>query len=365
MIKKLLNLLNNECKRINLKKPMLIQIPAYNDMPKIPHFTVYMDKSIFNLTLQPHALHSNHQTAKLKAIMEAFERLYYKFPNISCVKRNNITYSDEGGGNQSFIQVFDIYKNQHLIAADLFMSKKLNDPYRTTIGTSAHFSLDKALTHAILELIAADAFKNFYFKNTEFSLINIKSINKKNSPKIYSLLHLLNNYQFTIHFLLLTSKIPHVFSILSILRDKTNYFQGITVGIKASLDLNEAIIESIYEALVVYKGLRTIIENEPLIPKKDKPYNLITWLTDPLIAKKFLKRINKKIHLFNFSHTDNSNINLIKLIKSKKIPIYWNIISPKTNKLIFVVRVVSPYFDRLILNHKGNNHGSLKFHPLS
>lgn len=227
-------------------------------------------------------------------------------------------------------------------------------------GTDHYFTLLKG----IYEIIERDAFMTIYLNKISAPSVDLKSLGLK---EINYALDKTEQYNLEIRVFNTTNDIG-IPSFLAIILDRSGIGPAVTVGLKASLDINNAIIGCVEEAFYIRPWLRHQIINH----KKNTfkyPVNKIRvardraffWMSPQMIGQlDFL--LNQKPQKLNFKqvkYTLKQELDhIINLFRDKETDIYYFDITPKAFKEIgyLVYKMVIPKLQSLYLHerHKKN-----------
>jgi len=230
--------------------------------------------------------------------------------------------------------------------------------FSISTGAAAGMSLDDALYRGICEVVERDAFMIAYLNKISSPKIDLLSIKDKT---IYDIVNMFKRYKLELFILDLTTdlQIP-VFAAITL--DRTGIGPAVSVGIKAGLNIKDAIIGAIEESLMVRTWIRDkFIYSEPnykrgkeIITIDDRahfwlPVNSIRYLNFWLKGKNF-----RKIEIKNPKYSQSNLRKATKLLKDRKIEvIYVDITDKKVKKYGFaVVKVIIPQLQPLYLDER-------------
>ena len=208
----------------------------------------------------------------------------------------------------------------------------------------------------ICEIVERDGFMIHYLNKLKSQKVNI---DKADNPGIKKIVNLLQRYKFEYYIINLTTDLC-IPSIAAIIVDKTGEGPAVSVGLKAGFDINDLIISSIEEALMLRswirdkffyltpqynskKIIRDVYDRAYYWLKEDKLKYLGFWLNSKNLIE--IRDLEYK------SENKNKFEEIIKLIKAKKMDIiYIDISSKKFRKYGYkIVKVIIPQMQPLYL----------------
>jgi len=391
-IKKLLEIAGNE----NIIKD-IYQNPFYNDEPKIYSFTSVIKKttklsSDSSLEVLAGGSSFTKERALFKTIGEAFERYSlsaYDVRNLIWDKYQNLKERAINPSNFiSFSELrtkpkFKIYRSEknklHWTKGfsltkkkDIFIPAQLvfvpyyfkkNEPVirlPITTGAASHTSLEKAILAGLLEVIERDAFIINYLNKLSRKLIDIKKFKKE---KFENITLLFKRYNLEFYIVDISTEVP-VYSILSIIVDRSGLSPAISLGAKSSLDVENAIIGAIEENLhgrfwirrVMVKTpeekIKKIKENQFFI--SDLEERGLLWSTIDMVDKIKFFLTCKKIPIKSFPLIKTKNLNtLLNWFRKEDIEVIYIDVTPQNlrNK-VYTIKVLIPQFQPLYLDER-------------
>ena len=295
----------------------------------------------------------------------------FKFPSFSKYRINppfyvyeNATQRLQWVKGKSLIDQKEIFIPAQLVYVPYrFEEEEPVVSFPITTGAALHDSLERAILTGLLEVIERDAFMVSYLNKLPRQ--KIWPISTKNKKLLY-ILEQLSKYRLELHLIDITTDIP-VYAVLAILIDKTGLGPAVTLGIKAALDIEDAIIGAIEECFnarpwireVMFKTkpkqIKTIKKTPRLIyTKRDRG---LLWSSVDIIKRLcfFLNSTPKPLDIIASSHKTATNLNtLIKWFRSEGREIFYvdvTIPQLKSNNL-HVVKVLAPSLQPLYLDDR-------------
>lgn len=365
------------------------RLPQYNDEPKL--FQYFIRIKDRNYEEFGGATSLDEEIAKIKAISEAIERYSldahnYGYPmftaKISNLKFKNflnplkIKYFTDKQRNKFKIELTENTKFRWIKGNNLLTGRKILVPSQMVfvpfphlnnepliilpISTGAAFFMSKneAIEKGILEIIERDAFMIHYLNKINSPRIKKETIRNK---KILKLLSLFERYLLEVHILYLQTDID-ITSICAILIDRTKIGPAVSVGLKSSLDPQEAILGALEESF----HSRSWIRDNMAKKKKNLDLNEMLdrglfWSKSMMIGKlNFWLKSKNELSMTQLPHHQNFLKQLTKILESCRInQIYWVDLTPSTLKnKIWVVKVIMPQLQPIFLNEDYPYFGS-------
>jgi len=136
-------------------------------------------------------------------------------------------------------------------------------------GAAIHNTKKKATISAIYELVERDAFLLSYFLKDKITLIDIK----KSTKDLESVQKYLEMYKLELYIVFTLTDMP-LYTIASIVVDKTGVGPSISVGLRAGIDLEKTILGAIEEAQYGRVGVRDFYSQQDKVIASPKPYQL-------------------------------------------------------------------------------------------
>jgi len=321
--------------------------------------------------------------ALIKCLGEAVERF-----SINCFKKDSIifsTYNDLINNNLKAIDPTIYLKNKNNIRGrkigwvegrDLYFNNKIYIPaqlvylnYRIldeikfpnviSTGAAGHFYHEIALLNGIYEIIERDAFMTVWLNKISPPVIDLQKIS---DLTILSLIKTFHRYNLQPYIINLTNDLS-IPVFLTILIDKTGIGPSITLGLKSSLNIKEAIIHSIEEAFQIRPWIRREIMKKKSLLSKINREKIINNEINRAVLWYPISMINKVEFLFNqkktvikikpFSLNKKQELAKVKeLMKNKKFHIYYVNVTPSNFRKInyLVYKVIIPGLQPLYLN---------------
>lgn len=390
-----------------LPKPLVsfYKILRYNDEPLLFQYSANSDKNILGSGIS-----FIKNKAKIKAIGECFERYSLDEPVSSDYIVSSIQKLDNNGKkflnpldvvalsesqkkdsrfgefNTTSKSLFkwilgrDLWDNSNtLIPAQLVYVPYKYSTYEPTIrlpistGAALGISEKNAVERGIYEVIERDSFMIFYLNK-----ISPPKFNPKLNPFLKRILEYMSRYRLTLNTFDLTSDIG-VPVVMSIVTDETKIGPFLSVGLKCSLDIKQAIIGATEEAMntriwmrseyekidkTIYESI--VKENVVLKTPRDRglywydgrlKQSLNFWLESNIFSSK--KIMNRKGNIDGCSK-------LITLLKDQNLKSYWvDITNPKVRKLGYIVaKVIIPELHPLYLYEAYPYHGGRRLYSV-
>ncbi len=400
MEKEIKNLLKFVSKNRNIPIEKIYREISYNDEPKVYSFTAELRNTAkitdgFSADKFAGGCSFSKEKALLKTLGEALERY-----NLSIYKEENLVWNNynnlkkEKIDPQTFMffskndfrtkPKFKLYTNKNnklnwikgfsltkkkevFIPAQLvfvpyrFKQKESVIRFPITTGAACYNSLNEAILRGLLEVIERDAFMIYYLNKISPNIIDIENCNDETFKKIaFSI----KKYNLELYVLDISTDVP-VYSILTIVIDRTGLGPAISLGMKSSLDLKEAIIGAIEELFHSRFWIRDIMSKKELKEYKKiwKRKHYISNLRDRgiLWAKpKMIDKINfffegRKVLIENLIPRKIQNLNsLLGWFRKQNIEVvYVDVTIPSIKKEKFnIVKVLVSYFQPLYLDEK-------------
>ena len=398
-IKKLLNFVNPQKGPIEKIYPNVL----YNDEPKIYLFTACVKNTIrltdgFSVGKFAVGSSFSKEKALLKAMGEALERfsisiyrrkylIWRSYKDLKNKKINAInpkhfiTFSKpkrkptfrlykKESDKLYWTKGFSLIQNKNIFVPAQFVFvpyrfKSTEPTIRTPISTGAacYGSLNGAILKGLLEVIERDAYMISYLNKLSRNIIDISNSKDEIFRKITNSI---KRYNLEVYFLDISSDVP-VYTILSIVIDKTGYGPAVSLGINSSLNLKDAIVGSFEELLHGRFWIRDSMFNQSTkkikeIQEKRAPISIfdlkergLYWSQPRMIKKIKFFLEGKKILVKNLPIKKTRNLNtLIKWFKNNKHEVIYVETTPahiKKNK-IYTVRILIPEFQPLCLDER-------------
>lgn len=228
-------------------------------------------------------------------------------------------------------------------------------------GVAGGSCLSAALVRGTYEVVERDSFMIYYLNKLQPPKIDLKVTNNN---KVQQFLESAKRYKLEIVSLDITSDLG-IPVVVSIVINRTGIGKAISVGLKSNLNMIDAIIGSIEEALHTRSWLRSEYEKSP---KKVKPPDLQKnssikirgFLWYPIEA---IKNLNfwiqspekKTVPAYYQAFSSGQELGkLIAIFKKSNCQIYYkDLIVPALRKLgYYVVKVIIPQMQPLYLNEK-------------
>lgn len=395
-IKKLLSFIGKDR---NLPIEKVYQEIAYNDEPKIYSFTAELKNTAeftdgFSVDKFAGGCSLSKEKALLKTLGEVLERYslsIYRKKNFNWNNYNNLEGEKIDPQNFVFFSQkyfhakpkFKSYVNKNdelnwtkgfsltqkeeiLIPAQLifvpyrFEQKEPVIRFPITTGAACYSSLKGAILRGLLEVIERDAFMIYYLNKLSPNIINIENCSDELLKKIaFSI----KKYNLELYVLDISTDVP-VYSILTIIIDKTGLGPAISLGMKSDLSLKNAILGAIDEAFQSRPWIRTILLKKKLkikkeIQKRKYLYNLeergVFWSKIQMINKIKIFLSGKKISIENLSLKKTKNLDtLLKWFKKENIEVIYKDVTTSNIKKekIHIVKVLVPTFQPLYLDER-------------
>jgi len=336
----------------------------FTDEPKFPQWFCEPSNDRQNILEEQYgsSLSLNEETAKVKSIAEAIERYCSEI-----IENDLISGSYDSLENAidpfKFINYDDLFlrnrKNEYIIklrktelrwvkgtdlktnSEILIPAQLVYSPYdissepiiRTPISTGAAFATDpeSSIKRGLLEIIERDSFMLTWLLKRRCPQIDLSSDQKLNELEQYFKRYLLEPYVLDIT---TDIKIP---SMMSILIDKTGIGPAVSVGLKADLNVKEAIIGSLLEAQHVRGWIR------------------FSYLKDgkPLITQpKQIRDLKSRGYYWYDDVSNLRDVNLVSYVLERGFDIYTVDISTHEvrQKGFYVIKTISPQFHPLSLD---------------
>lgn len=384
--KKEAKILYNELVKSSILK-QIEKMVTINDEPKFSHYFALLDfsksigiKPVEEVVAAGVSFKSKY-LALLKCLGESIERyslfafkqeslVFSKFINLKTKALNPSIYTDSPlteKVNFGWIKGFSLTNNkEQLIPAQLailrfktiYREPLLTSPIST--GAAGGFDRESTILRAIYEIIERDAAMTMYLNKIKTPQIDIGAINNK---LIQSISSTFKKYKLEWALFDITNdlKIP-VF--LSILIDRTGIGPALCLTAKASLHIEDAIIGSIEECLMIRLGVRFLKFRNQSDNHKIDPTRLVTlnerslyWSTLDRLDKLsfFLDQVPRPIKIKKLNITPKQELNtLIKMISESGYEISYVDITPdlfkKTGYLIY--KVIIPGLQPLYIVEK-------------
>ncbi len=228
-------------------------------------------------------------------------------------------------------------------------------------GVAGHTDLDSAILGGIYEVLERDSFMIYYLKKLKPRRYDLKSSKNK---RIRMLIETADRYNMELYSIDISTDLG-IPVVASILIDRSGLSKAVSVGLKANLDVDKAIIGSINEAFHTRSWIRESyiqdpqrISQEGLIADSSMKNRGLLWYDPKSISKidfliKGLK--TKKIIPGNKQMSTQAQIALLKNVLSKKgYTVYYKDITPEYFKNIpfKAVKVIIPGMQPVYLDEK-------------
>lgn len=370
----------------------LTEIIGYSDEPSIYSFTLllnsgkkYSDAQTWSSNSSGFSFESREE-ALIKCLAEAVERLAstsYKKCYLIRSSYNNLVVnaldpslfsnnSDDRQKKLYWIKGFDLFRNEEIQmpAQTTFFNYKLSgEPHLTEListGAAAGFGIENAILSGLYEVIERDAFMlNYLLKSYRFrvktSCLQGRVQRVKDDVERYNLEWCL--FDITNDF-----EIP---TMMSLLIDRTGLGPLISVGLKTSLNVEEAVIGSVQESIHSRFWIKSeLIKRNFKVPviKQQEIKSLLQrglyWAGQrTLDSLSFLldaKERNIDYSYKNYSREEQLRILICKIKQKNKKVYITDITHPIFRDTGFkVIKIVSPDFQPMYLNQQ-----NLKPHPV-
>lgn len=370
----------------------IVRTLYYNDEPKMFHYTARMcDSSIFssvkNTENFPGGASFNEEKALMKTLGEAIERyclgIYqekklietsYKDlkenilnpKNVVCFSRQQLKNKKFGifrfDENTIFkwVMGYSISKNKKvLIPAQLVYVpyRFKNEPllrFPISTGAACGTSLSAAIYRGICEVVERDAFIINYLNSLPREMID--TTDTKNES-IKMILKIYKFYNIDVSVFDITTDIP-IPTFLAVLIDRSGIGPAVTLGLKTSLNPEDAFLGSIEEAQPIRFWMRDLLKTNPNVEDiRKRRHHIKTFEERGLLwaSKSMIRHLNfllknekrKKIEDFKNMASNNSIKDLktvLKIFQDKKMQILFVDITTRDIEQIGfkVVKVIIP-----------------------
>ena len=268
-----------------------------------------------------------------------------------------------------------ISKKEVLIPAQLvyigykYYSQEPIIQQQLSTGAAAADSFEEALYKGICEAVERDAFMITYFNKLSIPLINLEIIDNKEFQK---LLAMFRRYKLELFVLEITTNI-NIPSFMAVIIDRSGIGPVVHVGTKTSLNIENAIVGVVYEALRGKLGSRKrlslIDKQEEKIKSLRADSSKIKTFSDRTLFWNSLDMINKIEFIFKGSKKEFNKKELKKykntpikeklkiavdLCQERDINLYGvDVTIPQIRKEgIYVAKVLSPQLQPLYFNEE-------------
>jgi ribosomal protein S12 methylthiotransferase accessory factor len=333
---------------------------------------------------------SSKKLALVKCLCETVERfsnatyrqknfLYTSFKNIKTPALDPLQYISDTPvreSNLAWVKGYDVIKKEfcYIPTQLVYFSYKLqeNEPsfseFNST-GAAAGFDHESTLLRAIYEIIERDAFICIYLTKSPVSKIDISNLKNERAQYI---VYQAKRYNLELHLFNITTDLS-IPTFMSVLIDRTGFGPSFSVGLKASLNINNAIIGALEESFHLRPWLRqelmkqkTNLHNFPPKEITTIPERALFWM-QPHMLKHIDFLLNQpiqKMSLVSPRITPEKELeNLLKLLRKKDICLYSVDITPRNFKKIGIVvyKAIMPQLQSFYLNE---NHKKINLHRL-
>lgn len=346
-----------------------------------PHFFLYSIRLYAEGKSPLFAAGSSFKSPKIaliKGISEAIERycLMQKVPNHKYDSYNNLKkiatdptlFSHKfsiRSKKLSWIQgVKSLTKEAILIPSELvYLKPTIKKTYTfdyqpISTGAAAGLDHESALLNAIYEVIERDAFMNIYLSKIPAPKVDLNNFKDKTIQRI---INLCARHKLELRVFLISTDLE-IPCLLSILIDETGLGPAVSVGAKASFNVQDAIMGSTHEALMVRHGMRKNISNS-VLHKHSTPLN-------KTFQRGYLWSDINMIHYLNFLLKENISITklpqktfknqteeldyVLNILQSKGYTVYHADITSQLFKKLgyYVYKVIIPGLQPLYLDEQ-------------
>ena len=202
-----------------------------------------------------------------------------------------------------------------------------NEPtlrFPTTTGGAVYNSLDGAITNGLLEVIERDAFIINYLNKLSRNVIDLSHSVDKTLRRIVDYT---KRYNLDVYIVDISTDVP-VYTIMTVIVDETGKGPAVSIGVKSTFNLKDAIIGSVEEALHIRPWLRGLmIKQSDKITQIEKGRNYVItteergrlWINSKSINKiKFFLK-GKRISIEKMPESKSRNfVSLLKWFKKNK-----------------------------------------------
>lgn len=225
-------------------------------------------------------------------------------------------------------------------------------------GAASGLDSDSTLYRGICEIVERDAFLISYLNKLPSPKIDLLSTENE---KIKEILGIFDRYRLELIVLDITTDL-NIPAYAAITLDKTNLGPAVSVGLKAGLDAEQAILGAIEESLMTRSWIRDkFIYKDPNYKRKNKISELIDrahfWF--PVSSIKALDfwlkdKVIKKVKIKKMELSANSLDLVINLLKQQSMEIIYVDITDKKLKRygIKVVKMIIPQLQPLYLDER-------------
>ena len=242
-----------------------------------------------------------------------------------------------------------------------FKAKEPVIRFPITTGAACYSSLKGAILNGLLEVIERDAFMINYLNKLSRNIIDIGKSGDKTLEKIITSI---KRYNLELYTLDISTDVP-VYTIMTIIIDRTGLGPAVSLGMKSSLKIKNAIIGAIEECLHGRFWIREIMMESGRKKIKEiqkKKYYItdikergILWSDLKMISKIKFFLESKTIGIKKLSEYKSKDLDeLLAWFKKEKIGVlYVDVTSPNLKrKKIYVVKVIVPQFQPLYLDER-------------
>ena len=233
-------------------------------------------------------------------------------------------------------------------------------------GAAGHSGLQAAILSGIYEVIERDAFMIYYLNKLKPKRYDLSS---SNNEKIKKLLETAERYKLKIFSLDIKTDLS-VPAVASVVIDDSGFSKAVSVGLKAHLDTESAIIGSINEAFHTRTWIREAYIQNPTSVLKSKLIKNSTIKNRGLFwySPESISKLNFFINDLDFEKIKPANIELSvqnqlhilkKILEDIGYKVYYKDISSKYFKDIpfKVVKIIIPGMQPVYLNENYPLHG--------
>lgn len=241
---------------------------------------------------------------------------------------------------------------------------KKNEPvirFPISTGAASYSSLKGAILNGILEVVERDAFMISYLNKLPRNII---SVEKNEDSDLRKIIFSIQRYNLDLYILDISTDVP-VYTILSIIIDKTGIGPAVSLGLKSSLRLKDAIVGSIEECIHGRLWVREMMMNTDRSEieriRKDK-YRIsrirergILWSGVDMIKKINFFFCGNSIRLKEMRSSKARNLKwLLSWFRKRNIELIYVDITPPSlkNQSIYIVKVLIPSFQPLYLDER-------------
>lgn len=261
---------------------------------------------------------------------------------------------------------------------------KLHEPvlrFPTTTGAASQDSLNKSNLNGLLEVIERDAFMINYLNKLSRNIIDIEHSSNNKLKEIHEYI---KRYNLDLFIVDISTDVP-VYVIMSIIIDKTGLGPAVSVGLKSSLSLKDAILGSIEETLHVRPWARGVmIKNDSNIKKSKNKKSFVSTMEERALLWSDRKSIDnikfflrgEKIKMKEIKKSKTHSLkDLIQWFRQQRQDIFYVDLTPSyfQKENIYISKVIVPGFQPLYMDERFPRFANqrlrdvplkLGFHPL-